>query len=214
MDKPSGGFFKGGEREKARDLLWLRARPPGRDSPPRPAREGASLTDTRRPGWPSEARSFPPHGEGGAEPGEPPGLGRPTLLAPCARDGRPSPATCSQPSRPSARFSYIRAGKSWTNPREDFSKEGGGKKARDLLWLRARPPGRGTGARRRAVPETAHRLGPLTVTRRGESPRSPPSSIARREEGKAARGAPGLQKHRFWSALERFGPVFRPWLAR
>ena len=52
--------------------------------------------------------------------------------------GAGSPPTRPRPSRlawprfpvgaPYARFSYIRAGKSWTNPREDFSKEGRGEK--------------------------------------------------------------------------------------
>ena len=40
-----------------------------------------------------------------------------------------SPRLASLPrSEPSARLPYIRSGKSWTNPREDFSKEGRGEK--------------------------------------------------------------------------------------
>ena len=64
------------------------------------------------------------------------------------------PPACPEPA---ARFPYIRAGKSWTNPREGFSREGRGRGARDLPGLLNSPPR--TGTRRWSKPDQPLFLG-------------------------------------------------------
>ena len=57
------------------------------------------------------------------------------------RLARASTLAASRPEEPSARLSYIRAGKSWTNPREEISKAGRRGGARDQLGLHSTLPG-------------------------------------------------------------------------
>ena len=149
-------------------------------------------------------RSFPPSLGGGSRAGGASGLREADPpLCPCP--GRTPVAGHSFPDPATVRTVLIHSGREELDkPPGGFFKGGKGGRSPRPPRAPAPPPGLGTGTRRRVLPETAHRLGPLTVPRRGESPRSPPSSTARREEGKVARGGPGLQKHRFWSVLDRF----------
>ena len=169
MDKPSGGFFKGGRGGKARDQLWLRALPPGRDSPPRPARRRSLSL-----GYPAArvALRFPvlppsPGGGNGARGGSG-GERRPNLRRSSARDGLPSRAS-----------TQTRRGQCGPVPGTLTSARGTGKLPRDLPGsgnIGFRAPGAGFPALARPPNEPPVRAPRHRVRLSGPVPESPGAS--------------------------------------
>ena len=146
MDKPSGGFFKGGRRAKARDQLGLPRPPPGfRGAGDRRRSRPRSATLSRipaGPGGPPIPGSSLPTGEREGSQRDLQSERRPTL--PCAaRDGAPSRAS-----------TLTRRGRWGGLPRSLDCTQGRGKAPRE-------PPGSenlGFGARRTGFPPVAHPL--------------------------------------------------------
>ena len=176
LDKPSGGFFKGGKGPKARDQLWLRPRPPGvrrgRDSPSVPARpESLSRIPAGR-GGPPVPRFSPPHRGEGRLPGSreaDPGPGR-------ARDRALFPAALP------ARGLFLHTG--WWKwgpiPGTFPCTQGRGKEARDLprlgkdrFWPLNEPPGAGFSALARPLTEPPFRAADHRVGLAETFPTSP-----------------------------------------
>ena len=65
LDKPSGGFFKGGEGGKARDQLWLQGNRSGQGLAAESCPGHLSFPDTRWLGWPFDSAVLPPSRGGG-----------------------------------------------------------------------------------------------------------------------------------------------------